>query len=108
MAEFEFVNGLPKATTRPRREPDPKLIRFAEALQGNQGQWAKFPSTDEMSPATASRWSTAIRRKNVPPFDEGFDAKVRNGVLYVRALQPGEEPAPTRAGRKPKDEDTPA
>jgi len=65
---------------------------FAEELQANPGLWTKWPTRKrklKLSTATQTAWSINKKHESAPaPFrEDGFEAIVRNGAIYVRAVK---------------------
>lgn len=82
MTEFHFVDALPPR----KRDGDPVLREFVDALRAQPGRWAKYPL--ERTPATAAAIGSNIRsgdRRAPKAFHDGsFEAQISQKVLYVR------------------------
>lgn len=84
MTVFEFVDELPAKEVRHR--PEGLLEEFAAALKAQPGRWAKWP----IELANVNGQTSDIKNGYLKPFrGASFDARSRNGTLYVRCL--GEE-----------------
>lgn len=77
MTDFEFVDELPSL-----RRDDILLREFAQALKARPGVWAKYPQDLKARATAASRINTGVSKV----FADGYQATVREGVLYVRAV----------------------
>ncbi|WP_280474805.1 hypothetical protein [Nocardia asiatica] len=84
-ADFEFVDELPPRLYRNR---DDVMDQFAAALRERVGVWAKWP---QEAFALNASYSTSIRKGLLKPFrGGGFEAVIRNGVLYARYTGEGQ------------------
>lgn len=83
---IEFVDELPPQRPSPwqrRRE----IREFADVLRANPGRWAKYPTV--LAATSVSTRAHQIRKGALEAFPHGgFDATVREGVLYVQAKEP--------------------
>lgn len=89
--KFEFVAELPaRVRTRPEKYSESMLVhRFAAASKRRPGEWAKWPGP--IKPSTAHSYCQKIRQGTQRGFRErGYQAQVRNSVLYVRYVGAGE------------------
>lgn len=66
------------------------LVAFAEALRAEPKRWAVWPRS-HASDGARQNAAHRIKRGQFGSLGEGFDACIRNGVLYVRYV--GDEPA---------------
>ncbi len=84
MNDFKFVDDLPH--TYIGKAPDELLQQFADALKAKPGRWCEWPKTSK--PTTLANLVTRINHlKSACPIafkTGGFEARYRNGMLYVR------------------------
>lgn len=86
---FTFVDSE-AVIGRVRAEDERTLAAFAIALRARRGEWAQWPLP--ASGAHVRNMATRIRKHaDAAPkmFRHGFDAAVRDGVMYVRFVGEG-------------------
>lgn len=71
----------------PSPRADPFYDEFAQALRDHPGRWAKWPKVYKNASSVAAirkNIADGDRRAPVPFRTDGWEAVVRQGVLYVR------------------------
>lgn len=87
-ATVEFVDDLPPA--RPFT-PSEAIAEFAATVRQQPGRWAIYPWSSNLGHRTLlSRASDINRHRGTPSLRTGFEAAVRDGVMYVRYIGRGE------------------
>lgn len=61
---------------------NPLYARIADGLRANPGRWAKWPEV--VSGSGVNSLAFRIRKGLVKALADGFQATVRDGILYVR------------------------
>jgi hypothetical protein len=92
MTDFKFVDQPPRGAGGFRRQADPLIVEFSEALRTNAGQWAEYP-TPSSGERSASALAFRINRADKAPKplrDPRFQATSSKGKVYVRFVKEGE------------------
>jgi hypothetical protein len=82
----DFVDDLPPLPSVAGKAVSAALVRFADDLRANPGRWACYPNP--LTKRSAATIAQNIKRGKAPAFRDGtFEAAIREGVLYVRAVE---------------------
>lgn len=84
MTTIQFVDELPGC---PGKTASEDIAQFAKVLRKRRNKWAIYPWSEDLAAVTRKNRASDINRgrPSAPAaLRHGFEAAVRDGVLYVR------------------------
>lgn len=92
MTALAFLKELPAAARLRTTATSHEVQEFADALRANPGRWAAYPWSGELTPKSRRSRACDINAGRVTApraMRCGFEAAVRDGVLYIRYVGGG-------------------